>query len=229
MAADDGKILGTVRCSCGVKVSVPADGVGRSHTCPGCAAAFKVVWAVDPKTREKILARTTENAIRIPAGSHQLVCVCGQPLVARKDQAGKKVKCPVCGAPITIERYKDPTTMETKVRRSDNAVPLPVVNATPSPVTNETTYVAAKSLGRTTRRRKAPEGALDILCQCGEYLRVFLEHLEKKVMCPSCGTLMKLEKSEDSQTKVRPRIIGQGTPPPPPADPDDWSMEDFKT
>jgi DNA-directed RNA polymerase subunit M/transcription elongation factor TFIIS len=218
MADGVNKEAGTVRCSCGARVSVAADAVNREQTCPSCSAKFKVLWAVDPKTREKILARVPAkgNAIRIPAGSQELVCACGQVLVARKDQAGRRMKCPVCGGTMTLERYKDPLTLETKVRRQDAASPK-----------GETSFIAAKSLGRTTRRRRAPEGAQDILCQCGEYLRVVVEQLEKKVMCPACGTLMKLEKVEGGATKVRPRIVGK-TEPPAPIDPDQWSMEDFK-
>jgi DNA-directed RNA polymerase subunit M/transcription elongation factor TFIIS len=221
MADGVNKEVGTVRCSCGAKVSVAADAVNREQTCPSCSAKFKVLWAVDPKTREKILARVPAkgNAIRIPAGSQELVCACGQVLVARKDQAGRRMKCPVCGGTMTLERYKDPLTMETKVRRQDNQPP--------PPSKGETSFIAAKSLGRTTRRRRAPEGAQDILCQCGEYLRVVVEQLDKKVMCPACGTLMKLEKVEGGATKVRPRIVGK-TEPPAPIDPDQWSMEDFK-
>ena len=232
---DDGKggsgaPPGTVRCACGTSVPVAADAMGREQTCPSCSVAFKVVWAVDPKTRERILTRVAAkgNAIRIPPGAHQLICSCGQPLVAKKEQAGKKVKCPVCSASMVIERYKDPQTLETKVRRAGEK---PVVGP------GETAIIAAKPLGRTTRRRKAPTGAQDILCGCGEYLRVFAEHLEKKVMCPECGTLMKMEKSKDPQTsvtQVRPRIVGKGEPPPrpsPPANPgphsDDWSLSDF--
>ena len=223
MADEGNKEAGSVRCSCGVTVPVAADAVGREQTCPSCSIPFKAVWALDPKTREKILTRVAAkgNAIRIPAGSHQLICSCGQVLVARKDQAGKRVKCPVCGASMTIERYKDPQTLETKVRRAEEKGT--------AAKTNETVYIAAKPLGRTTRRRKAPMGAQDILCQCGEYLRVFAEHLEKKVMCPACGTLMKMEKSKDPETSVttvRPRIVGKTEPPPRP-DPDDWSLEDF--
>jgi len=225
---ESGSLAGSVRCSCGEAVPVPAGKVGREQHCPACAAAFKVVWAVDPKSREKVLTRVAGkgNAIRIPPGAHQLLCACGQPLVARKDQAGKKVKCPVCGASMVIERYKDPQTLETKVRRAGEK---------PHPLPGETAIIAAKPLGRTTRRRKAPTGAQDILCACGEYLRVFAEHLEKKVMCPECGTLMKMDKSKDPQTsvtQVRPRIVGKGEPPPktappPPVDPDDWSLNDF--
>ncbi|HLY73974.1 MAG TPA: hypothetical protein VKU80_07625 [Planctomycetota bacterium] len=210
-------------------MTVPADTVGRDQTCSACGVAFKVVWALDPKTREKVLTRVAEkgNAIRIPPGAHQLTCACGQVLVARKDQAGKKVKCPVCGSLMVIERYKDPQTLETKVRRAGE---LP-----PESLRKETAIIAAKPLGRTTRRRKAPTGAQDILCGCGEYLRVFAEHLEKKVMCPECGTLMKMEKTKDPQTsvtQVRPRIVGKGEPPPksqppPSTDPDQWSLSDF--
>jgi uncharacterized Zn finger protein (UPF0148 family) len=220
---DPGASSGSVRCSCGVTVPVAADAVARDQTCPSCAATFRVVWAVDPKTREKVLARVPVkgNAIRIPPGSHQLICSCGQPLVARKDQAGKRVKCPVCGASMVIEKYKDPQTLETKVRR--------LVEKGAGAKVDETAVIAAKPLGRTTRRRKAPTGAQDILCGCGENLRVFAEHLDKKVMCPACGTLMKMDKSKDPQTSVttvRPRIVGKTDIPPRP-DPDQWSMEDF--
>lgn len=214
---------GTVRCSCGAAVPVPAASVGREMTCPSCSTPFKAVWAVDPKTREKVLTRVAAKgaAIRIPPGSHQLICSCGQVLVAKKEQAGKKVKCPVCGASMVIERYKDPQTLETKVRRQEERGT--------AARRNETAFIAAKPLGRTTRRRKAPTGAQDILCQCGEYLRVFAEHLDKKVMCPACGTLMKMDKSKDPETSVttvRPRIVGKAEPPPK-ADPDEWSLSDF--
>lgn len=225
--ADSGKPAGTVRCVCGLSVPVAVDAVGREQACPACAVAFKAVWAVDSKTRERVLTRMADaqgKEIRIPAGSHQLVCACGQILVARKDQAGRKVKCPVCGASMVIERYTDPQTLETKVRRAGQMPPAPVGEAG-----NETAIITAKPLGRTTRRRKSPTGAQDILCGCGENLRVFVEHLDKKVMCPACGTLMKMDQAKDPQTsitQVRPRIVGKGVPPPRP-DPDQWSLEDF--
>ena len=223
VSKDPGAPEGSVRCACGVQVSIPAAAAGQDQTCPSCALIFRVVWAVDPKTREKVLTRLPAKgeAIRIPAGSHKLVCSCGQPLVARKDMAGKKVKCPVCGVSMTIEQYKDPQTLETKIRR---------LGSEEKKTATGTAIISAHSLGRTTRRRKAPSGAQDILCGCGEYLRVFAEHLEKKVMCPACGTLMKMEKTKDPQTsitQVRPRIVGKEVPPPR-ADPDAWSMEDFR-
>jgi hypothetical protein len=221
--ADSGTDAGTVHCVCGASVKVPADAVGREQACPSCAVSFKAVWALD-KTRGKVLTRVaaTGKEIRIPAGSHQVVCACGQVLVARKDQAGKKVKCPVCGVSMIIESYKDPQTLETKIRRQKP----PAVAGMGG---NETAIITAKPLGRTTRRRKAPSGAQDILCGCGENLRVFAEHLDKKVMCPACGTLMKMDKAKDPQTsitQVRPRIVGKGEPPPR-SDPDQWSLEDF--
>ena len=210
--------VGSVRCSCGVTVPVTPADVGQEQACPKCKGPFKVVWALDPKTREKVLTRLAGKggAIRIPAGSQELVCSCGQVLVARKDQAGRRVKCPVCGAPMVIEKYKDPLTAETRVRRGDPVAP---------PKSGETTIIAAKPLGRTTRRRRAPAGAQDILCQCGENLRVFAEQLDKKVLCPACGTLMKMEKNS-SGTQVRPRIVGKAELPPK-ADPDEWIMSDF--
>jgi len=222
---DSGAVAGAVRCVCGMSIGVPAEAVGREQTCPTCSTPFKVVWAVDPKTRKKILTRVAAKggALRIPPGSHQLVCACGQVLVARKDQSGKKVKCPVCGASMVIEAFKDPQTLETRVRRAGE-------NSAEQPGRKEgTAIIAAKPLGRTTRRRKAPTGAQDILCSCGENLRIFAEHLDKKVMCPECGTLMKMDRSKDPQTsvtQVRPRIVGKSEPPPK-TDPDQWSLSDF--
>ena len=59
---DSRKSLGAVRCACGVSVPVPASSVGREQACPGCAATFKVVWALDPKTHEKVLTRLAAQA-----------------------------------------------------------------------------------------------------------------------------------------------------------------------
>jgi len=222
MADDSKEPAGNVRCTCGVSVPVAVDAVGRELTCPSCSAPFKAVWAVDPKTRARILTRVAAKggALRIPAGSLQLVCSCGQVLVAKRELAGKRVKCPVCGNAMVIEKYKDPLTLETRVRRQE------IVGSTEGV---PTAYIAAKSLGRTTRRRKAPAGAEDILCQCGEYLRVFAEHVDKKALCPQCGTIMQLEKNKDTgdaTTTIRPRVVGK-TEPPPKEDPDKWSLSDF--
>lgn len=196
---------------------------GKDQVCPECRAVFKVVWAVDPRSGEKVARRI--SGIRVPAGSFEVRCSCGQPLVARREHSGRTVTCPVCRAPMTLEAYRDPQTLHTRIRRR-------------GPV--EATAVAATSLGNTTARRNAPPGGQDILCPCGEYLRVYEAHLDKQAMCPACGTLMKLERSKDPQTsatQVRPRIVGKGTPPPRPPDPppgparpdpDAWSLEDFQ-
>ena len=52
--------------------------------------------------------------------------------------------------------------------------------------------------------------------------------LEKKVLCPECGTIMKMEKNTEpgAITTIRPRVVGK-TDPPPKIDPDAWSMSDF--
>ena len=126
---------------------------------------------------------------------------------------------------MTLEAYRDPQTLHTRIRRRDPAA---------------ATVVSATSLGKSAARRSAPPGGQDILCPCGEHLRVYEAHLDKEAMCPACGTLMKLDRSWDPQTsatQVRPRIVGKGTPPPRPAepppeppkpDPDSWSLQDFQ-
>src|SRR5687768_4961625 len=114
----------SVPCLCGARLSAEDADFGRDQTCPSCGARYKLMWATDPKSRERVPARVPvdaagagSKAIRIPAGSFELACACGQTLVARREHVGKRVKCPVCGAFMEVEKYRDPQTFETRIRR----------------------------------------------------------------------------------------------------------------
>ena len=202
-----------VKCACGAATIVEAAAAGVEQSCASCGASFRVIWALDPATKAKVLRRAA--AIRIPPGAFEFSCECGQPLVARREQAGKQVNCPVCRTALKIELYTDPATLETRLRRASSG--------------HETAVVPATAVGKPTARRQAPRGGQDVLCDCGEYLRVYEENLDKRALCPSCGALLKLERFHDPETsviQVRARIVGK-TEPPPKTDPDTWSIEDF--
>jgi DNA-directed RNA polymerase subunit RPC12/RpoP len=196
--------LATVRCPCGAEAAVEISLFGKPLSCKACKAPYKVVWAVDPKSKARVAAVVPLSgdhpALRIPKGAQEVQCDCGQPLVARREQAGKPVKCPDCGRSLLLEKYKDPQTLETRIRRAPAA--------------------PARKKGDTSTSQ-------EILCACGEYLRVDREVIGKQAQCGACGSIMMLDRVQDPQTRVttvRATIVGKVDKP----DPDAWSLEDFK-
>jgi DNA-directed RNA polymerase subunit M/transcription elongation factor TFIIS len=196
----------TVRCACGAALVVRAEAVGTSVTCAECKSSFGIVWARDAKSGARIAASAA--SVRIPQGAFEVRCECGQTLVAKREHADKIVKCPACARSMSLEKIRDPQTLQTRFR------PKPAPAGVPS---------------------KAPSAGQDFLCSCGESLRVTAENLGKQGQCPHCGALMKLEKSRDPQTQsteLRVRVVGQAEPPPKPkpkrSGMEDWDLSDFQ-
>ena len=73
-----------VKCACGAATIVEAAAAGVEQSCASCGASFRVIWALDPATKAKVLRRAA--AIRIPPGAFEFSCECGQPLVARRER-----------------------------------------------------------------------------------------------------------------------------------------------
>jgi hypothetical protein len=194
-----------VRCPCGAIAAIEVHSFGRSIRCKKCSGSYKVVWGLDPKTKRKIPVTvdpqgSTKTVFKLPPGAQELVCPCGQHLVAHPHQVGKKVQCPVCGSWLRLERYKDPQSLETRIRT----------------IESKTKKVAAVRARDTTLRKVNPSaGIQDILCICGESLRVHPEHVGKQAQCHACGTVMRLEEIRDPQTsltRILPRVVGKPAP-----------------
>ncbi len=215
-----------VRCPCGRPARVEASSFGRPRACPACGATFKAVWAVDPKTGRRVavtvpqgeLSSDTPPAFRIPAGAQEVVCDCGQHLVVRPRNVGKAAHCPVCRRSIRLERYKDPQTLETRVRRVDAGGRRARTRKVPA--------VTAADLAAAAARPATQE----LLCACGEYLPVGAEHLGTRVQCGACGAVMKVEKGRDPETGasiLRAVLVGKAAGGDP-GDSDAWSLDDFR-
>ncbi len=203
------------RCACGAETVIEVGMFGRPLRCRACSGTYKVVWGLDPRTKRKIPVTvrgsdTSRRVFNIPSGSQELVCRCGQHLLARPDQVGKRVQCPVCGNWLKLERYKDPQTMETRLRTIESRI---------------------NQLPEVSPSQPEPErGVQDILCTCGESLRVRPEHLGKQAQCPACGALMRLEGKKDPETSftvVHPRIVGRAELPKKRGLEEDLSLDDF--
>lgn len=200
----------SVRCLCGRETRVEADAFGRLRSCPSCGGAFKAVWAIDPRSGRRVpvavpqgeLRSETPPALRIPAGAEELVCDCGQVLAVRPRHVGKTAHCPVCRRSMKLERYKDPETRETRVRRAGGS----------------TAALSASELAAAA----AQNGVQELLCSCGEYLSVTAQLAGKRVQCGGCAAIMRIEKGKDG-APLRAVLVGRGQA----ADSDSWSLEDF--
>ena len=140
----------------------------------------------------------------------EVACTCGRKLLARREHAGKQVACSGCAKVWRLEQYRDPQTLDTRLR---------------------TAPIAAKKKSPATEQGPLSGKGQDLLCVCGHSLRVRREHLGRQAQCPACGTLMRLEKDRDPQTQhtvVRAKVVGRSSPPPPRPEKSDWSLEDFR-
>lgn len=145
---------------------------------------------------------------RVSGGrTYEVACSCGRTLLARREHEGKQVACSGCAKVWRLEKFRDPQSLETRLRVS----PIAPRRKPPAP-------------------SPLSEKGQDLLCVCGHSLRVRREHLGKQAQCPACGTLMKLEKDRDPQTHhtvVRAKVIGKAAPPPSRPEKPDWSLDDF--
>lgn len=170
-----------VRCVCGKEAPRAVGSFGRPFLCGVCRARCVVVWGIDPKSQKAtpITLETTASSaggFKAPAGMFELPCPCGQRLYARPKQAGKRVQCPVCGHWLKLERSKDPQTLETRIRVVKSRLnQLPAMPPTPP---------------------QAEANRQDILCSCGESFPASGD----QARCPACGTRLRLEVKEDSET-----------------------------
>jgi len=180
-------MLFQVRCACGAESAVDISTFGRPLRCKACSGTFKIVWNQEPGSKKKIPHAVRESGppprvFEIPAGAQEVGCRCGQHFLAWPRQVGKRVRCTACGTWLKLERYKDPQTLETRIRTVESRI-----NRLPS----------------APRANAVPEPDLqDILCTCGESLRTATEDAGKQIRCPACGAQMRLEKERDSETTI---------------------------
>jgi DNA-directed RNA polymerase subunit RPC12/RpoP len=208
-------MLFQVRCACGAESEVDISTFGRPLRCKACSGTFKIVWNQEAGSKKKIPLAVRESGtpprvFEIPAGAQEVYCHCGQHFLAWPRQVGKRVQCPICGTWLKLERYKDPQTLETRIRTVESRI-----NRLPS----------------APRAKVTPEpDHQDILCTCGESIRMGAEHSGDQIQCPACGTLMRLEKKRDSETTIialYPRIVGKGEPSEKRGIDEDLNLDDF--
>jgi DNA-directed RNA polymerase subunit RPC12/RpoP len=84
-----------VSCVCGRQFKVPDEYAGRKIKCPACTGALSVTTA--PEAPRPVEAST----MPLP-GMVVFACGCGKQMQAKVQYAGRSVRCPACGAAVTV-------------------------------------------------------------------------------------------------------------------------------
>ncbi len=110
----------TVVCTCGAKIRLPASAAGRRGKCPKCHAAITVPGGAASEAASLSESRSQGSSIMaVPAdaggsgagmnagvtvvdGKIRFACACGGKLKMPLATAGRRAKCPRCGAAITV-------------------------------------------------------------------------------------------------------------------------------
>ena len=209
-------MLFQVRCACGAESAVDISAFGRPLRCKACSGAFKISWSQETGSKKKVPLAVRESGppprvFEIPPGAQEVGCRCGQHFLVWPRQVGKRVQCPSCRTWLKLERTKDPQTLETRIRTVESRI-----NRLPS----------------VPRGKETPEPALqEILCTCGESLRMGPEQSGAEIRCPACGAGMRLERDRDSETSViaiYPPIIDKAEPSEKRGVDEDVSLDDFR-
>ena len=130
-------------------------------------------------------------------------CACGRSLRAGPQLAGKKTKCPGCGAVLTI-----PAAGE---EAAPAAAPAP--KPKPAPAAAQVTAPAAAPI------------ASAVTCTCGKRIATKPEWAGKTIKCPACENRIKVPAAASpvvpAAAAAKPAPAKRPAPPPPPVDEDD--------
>ena len=80
---------------CGRKFKAPDKLAGKRVKCPQCSAEIQIAAARSAASRQAVSGETPSSHIAV-------ACGCGKQLQAKRELAGKRVKCPGCGKALAI-------------------------------------------------------------------------------------------------------------------------------
>jgi hypothetical protein len=227
----------TFNCLCGERILVLSSSIGAVIQCKICDRQMRVeMKQADPVVPAFGGGR---HPTPPPAGSNKadLTCECGQPLELLKALDANGTTCPRCGQTITMEKVRAPLSKHTMIRPrfgpkgglppTPPPATNPPVNAAPPPPRPEPApempLAEFEELPEETNFKLARSSFQEVFCPCGEALTVGSDQVGKNIQCPTCFTLMAVEKIRDGNTGsdvLRVRGIGK-------MDQDTWSLSDF--
>jgi len=220
-------------CLCGERIMVRNGTIGSVTQCRVCDRQIKVELRTPTPLPGTLSGGRTPTPLpggRNPTPLPGLTCECGEPVEVLKALDAKGTVCPRCGRTITMEKIRTAQGKNTIIRphftpRGSDAAPAPPPKPAPPPREEPT----AEFMETDDDNLDAPAVKIsrssfqEVFCPCGEALTVGTDDAGKNIQCPTCFTLMAVERIRDGNTGnyvLRVRGIGK-------MDQDTWSLSDF--
>lgn len=141
-ASQAGRIV--VRCTCGKKLGAPLQAAGKAIKCPKCGQRVPVPRSgasATPRSkplpsagRAAAARKSAASASGAADGRIKVVCTCGKKIRVPASGAGKKGKCPACGAFFRVPQPEKKPKPPTLPREQDIPRP-PLLEDEPEPST----------------------------------------------------------------------------------------------
>ena len=163
----------------------PEEAAGKKGKCPHCGAVFTISAAASSAAS----APATAPADAAAADKIEFPCSqCGRAVRTPASMAGKKGKCPTCGAVFQIPETtpsrpatSTPGNRAAESRAPAGPPPLPI-KRTPAPAAGSASAVGTA----------AQDSAAFACGRCGKTLRMPPGSAGKKGRCPACGEVFQI-------------------------------------
>jgi hypothetical protein len=219
-------------CLCGERIMVRSGSVGGITQCRICDRQIKVELRTPTPLPGMLPGGRTPTPLpggRTPTPLPRLTCECGEAVEILKAFESKGTVCPRCGRTITMEKVRTLQGKNTIIRprflpkgSETPAAPPPPTTPAPEPPTAEFTETVEEDVDAPAMKISR-SSFQEVFCPCGEALTVGTDDAGKNIQCPTCFTLMAVERIRDGNTGnyvLRVRGIGK-------MDQDTWSLSDF--
>ncbi|HVE39387.1 MAG TPA: hypothetical protein VNM14_05825 [Planctomycetota bacterium] len=218
-------------CLCGERIMVRSGTIGSVTQCRVCDRQIKVELRTPtplPGTLPGGRNPTPLPGGRTPTPLPGLTCECGERVEILKAFDAKGTVCPRCGRTITMEKVRTLQGKNTIIRPrflpkgSESAAPPPKPEPEPAAEPPTADFVEEEDVDAPAMKISR-SSFQEVFCPCGEALTVGTDDAGKNIQCPTCFTLMAVERIRDGNTAnyvLRVRGIGK-------MDQDTWSLSDF--
>src|SRR5262245_36544007 len=125
-------------------------------------------------------------------------CACGKKLQAKDEYAGKKLKCPGCGAILTIPRASAVATPPPAAAVPPPA-PVPPQEVTAPPTEPPPADAGAFRFEAAPPPASPAPAVVQFVCNCGRRLKGRQADAGEQIECPDCGRTLQIPAADTDE------------------------------
>jgi hypothetical protein len=223
------RVLYTVACRCGTKLSLDARGFGKPRVCKKCGSIVTVMWGKDPVTRRNVPVAVTKAKLRAGVRADQApsiaYCACGYKIPVSSRAQAAPPNCPGCGKLMVVESKKGtPTIFGAALPKKDRPASSSSIPAVPPllrPGVTRVTGPTPRPAAAAAAPSKRPLRIGEVSCRCGEIIPPRTSRTGKAFTCAVCKRQGRVEEAKDEKGAPTVKAVftveppGAAAPPPP--------------